>query len=182
MEKKVDVLVIGGGPAGMVAAVSAKKYYPGKTVLLMKEVENGSIPCGIPYMFGSLKNPDDNKLGNVLLEKNSVNISVDEAVSIDRTLKSVKTKNGETYSYEKLILAVGSLPMKLPIKGIEKKGVFPVFKDMPYLKACVEEVKKAENVLIIGGGFIGVEFADEISKMGGKKVTLVEALPSILSN
>jgi len=182
MEKKIDVLVIGGGPAGMVAAVTAKKYYPEKSVLLMKNVENGSIPCGIPYMFASLKNPDDNKLGNVLLEKNKVDAVVDEAIEIDKVKKSVKTKSGDSYTYEKLILAVGSVPIKLPIKGIEKAGVFPVFKDMPYLKNCVEKVKQSQNVVIIGGGFIGVEFADEISKMGGKKVTLVEFQPALLAN
>ncbi|MDP8216839.1 MAG: FAD-dependent oxidoreductase [Candidatus Kaelpia imicola] len=182
MEKKTDILVIGGGPAGIVSAVTAKKYYPEKNVLVMKDVKNGVIPCGIPYMFESLKNPEENKLGNASLEKNNVDIVIDKAISIDKEKKSVKTVNGDKYFYEKLILAVGSVPIDLPIKGIDKKRVYPIYKEMGYLKSVVEEIKKCKKILVIGGGFIGVEFADELSKIEGLSVALVETLPRLLAN
>jgi len=63
MEEKVDILVLGGGPAGIVSAITAREYYPTKRISLIKNIEEGVIPCGIPYMFASLKNPDENKLG-----------------------------------------------------------------------------------------------------------------------
>ena len=182
MEKKVDVLVVGCGPAGMISAVTAKKYYPDKNIIVLKSVENGCIPCGIPYMFASLKNPDDNKLGNMLLDKNGVGVVVDEAIKVDCGKKSVFTKKNDTYCYEKLILATGSAPANLPIKGIDKEGVYPIFKDMEYLKQCVEKNKQAKNILIIGGGFIGVEFADEMVGTGKDNVYLVEVLPKLLAN
>ena len=182
MEKRADVLVIGGGPAGIISAVTVKRYYPDKKILLMKSVGNGCIPCGIPYMFASLKNPDDNKLGNAALEKNNVGVIVDEAVKIDRRQKEVITKSGSKYGYEKLILALGSLPIALPIPGINKQGVYPIYKDMDYLKGCVEKIKKAKNVLVLGGGFIGVEFADEISQISGLNVYLAEMFPYLLAN
>jgi NADPH-dependent 2,4-dienoyl-CoA reductase/sulfur reductase-like enzyme len=182
MEKKVDVLTVGCGPAGMISAVTAKKYYRDKNVMVMKSIENGCIPCGIPYMFSSLKNPDDNKLGNMLLEKNGINAVIDEAVKIDRENKSVLTKKNDIYRYEKLILATGSAPANLPIKGIEKEGVYTIYKDMIYLKQCVEKNKAAKNILIIGGGFIGVEFADEMAGEGKNNVYLVEVLPKLLAN
>ena len=182
MAQKTDVLIIGGGPAGMVSAVTAKKYYPSKKVTLMKDIDEGVIPCGIPYMFKSLKNPEENKLGTASLEKNNIEVVVDKAVSVDRETKTVRTAKDNEYSYEKLVLAVGSSPIVLPIKGIDKEGVYSIEKEMNYLKDVIEKVKKCKNVLVIGGGFIGVEFADELSKMDGMNITLVEMLPRLLSN
>jgi len=182
MEKQTDILVIGGGPAGIISAVTARRYYPDKKLLLMKSVGNGCIPCGIPYMFSSLKNPDENKLGNTALEKNNIEVIVDEAVEISRDKKEVIAKTGQRYGYEKLILAIGSSPIMLPIPGIDKKGVYPIYKGMDYLKEAVGKIKKAKNVLILGGGFIGVEFADEISRINRLNVYLIEMLPNLLAN
>ncbi len=182
MSKGADVLVLGGGPAGIISAVTAKRCYPDKKILLMKDVSNGAIPCGIPYMFSSLKNPDENKLGNAALEKNNIELVIDKAIDINRSGKEVTGSSGQKYGYEKLILAVGSSPIVPPIPGIDKEGVYPVYKDMDYLKNVVEKIKRAKNVLIVGGGFIGVEFADEISKIEGINVYLVEMFPNLLNN
>lgn len=182
MSKKTDILILGAGPAGMISAVTAHKYYPDKKIIMLKSVEKGVIPCGIPYMFSSLKDPDENKLGTAPLEGKGVEVDVEEAVSIDRERKIVKTLSGETYSYEKLIIAVGSHPITPPIPGIGKKGIYPIQKDMDYLKGAIEEIKSGKNVLIVGGGFIGVEFADEISKIETLNAHLVEILPHLLSH
>jgi len=182
MEKKVDILVIGAGPAGIVSAITARNYYPKKKITVIKSIDKGVIPCGIPYMFASLDNPDDNKVGNAPLEKNNVDVVVDEAVKIDRAEKVVTTGKGRRYCYEKLVLAVGSTPVIPRIKGIDKEGVYPIHKDMNYLKNVIEQIRPLDSVLIVGGGFIGVELADEISKMDGPKVLLVEILPSLLPN
>jgi len=182
MSKKTDILILGAGPAGMISAVTAHRYYPDRKILMLKSVEKGVIPCGIPYMFSSLKNPDENKLGTAPLEEKGVEVVVGEAISIDRKEKVVKTLTGETYSYEKLIIAVGSHPITPTIPGIEKKGIYPMQKDMDYLKGAIEEIKKGKNVLIVGGGFIGVEFADEISKIKTLNAHLVEILPHLLAH
>jgi hypothetical protein len=47
----------------VVCAVTARKYYPDKSITVIKDIANGVIPCGIPYMFVSLSNPEENKLG-----------------------------------------------------------------------------------------------------------------------
>jgi NADPH-dependent 2,4-dienoyl-CoA reductase/sulfur reductase-like enzyme len=182
MIKRVDILVIGAGPAGMVSAVTARRYYPDKNILVIKNVANGCIPCGIPHMFSSLKSPQDNILGTDSLIKNNIEVVVDEAVKINRNKKSVETQKGDEYAYEKLILASGSSPVIPKMPGIDKKGVYPIYKDLDYLKNCIEEVKKAKSILIIGGGFIGIEFADEISKIPGIDVHLLEILPGLLAN
>ncbi len=178
-----DILILGAGPAGIVSAVTARKYYPDKKILVLKSIEKGAIPCGIPYMFWSLKNPEDNELKTAVLEKRGIQLNVDEVIDIDRLQKVVQTKNGDKIKYERLIMAVGSLPQKLPIPGLDnKEGVYLIYKDMEYLKKVVEKVKNSKNILIIGGGFIGCEVADEISKIEGVNVYLVEVLPNLLAN
>jgi len=182
MNKKTDILILGAGPAGVVCAVTARKYYPDKRITVIKDIANGVIPCGIPYMFASLNNPDENKLGMASLEKNNVEIAVDRALRLDRKEKMVETESKNIYAYEKLVLAIGSTPLILPIKGVDKPGVYSINKEMGYLKDVIGQIKDCKNVLVIGGGFIGVEFADELSKLKGIRVTLVEMLPHLLAN
>jgi len=181
-EEKIDIVVVGGGPAGIISAVTARKYYPDKEILLIKNVAQGVIPCGIPYMFKTLLKPEDNAMGNAPLEKANVTVIVDEVTVLDRKAKSVRTKAGENIKYEKLILATGSDPILPPIKGIDKKNVYPIIKEMQYLKQLKDQLAKAKNVLIIGGGFIGVELADELSNIPGLAVSLAEFQPGLLMN
>ena len=133
-------------------------------------------------MVASLKNPEDNKLSYASLEKNRIETMVAEVIEIDRKNKKIKTKNEGEIEYEKLILAIGAIPLLPPIEGIEKKGIFPIIKDLDYLKLMIEEIRKSKNILVVGGGFIGVEFADEISNLENKNVFLVEILPELISN
>lgn len=182
MAKKVDILVIGGGPAGIIAATTARQNYPEKSVTLMRDKEKGIVPCGIPYMISSLSDPTENSVSYSGLEKNNIKNVVDRAIELDPENKKINTKSGEVYNYEKLILAIGSRPIQPPIEGLEKDGVFSVRKDMDYLKKMVSEIHEANDVLVLGGGFIGVEFADELSRQEDLNVHLVEMLPDLLAN
>ncbi len=177
-----DVIVIGGGPAGVIAAITAKKTYPSKKILVIKSVGCGVIPCGIPYMLTTLLKPEDNALGNAPLEKNKIDFKVDEVIEINKEKKEIKTKNNEILGYEKLVLAMGSNPIMPPIEGIEKKGVYNIQKEMNHLKNLKKDCEEAKNIVIVGGGFIGVEFADELSKLKNAKISIVELMPKVLAN
>jgi len=182
MAKNIGIIVIGGGPAGIVSAVTARRYYPDKKILLIRKTRNGVVPCGIPYMFASLKNPEENRTGNSPFEKHNIGLLIDEVTIINSKEKTIKTKTDKEYTYEKLILAVGSQPIIPPIPGVEKQGVYVIYKDFNYLKPVIDKIKQSKNVLIIGGGFIGIELADEISKIDSVNVYIAEMFPRLLAN
>ena len=82
--KSTDVLIIGGSAAGMVAAVTARAHWPEKKFILVKKQKDVMVPCGIPYIFGTLGTSEKNLMPvDVMMEKNGVESLVDEATSID---------------------------------------------------------------------------------------------------
>ena len=177
---KTDIIVIGGSAAGLTAAITARRHYPDKKITLIRKEKKVLIPCGIPYIFGTVGSPEKNLMPDSLLEKNNIELVISEATDIDREKKIIHTKDGE-FSYNKLILATGSKPVMPPIPGFELKGVYAVVKDVEYLESLQNHLENVKEIVVIGGGFIGMEFADEINKLGGKTVTIVEIAPHCLS-
>jgi NADH oxidase (H2O2-forming) len=178
---KTDVLVIGSSAAGLVAATSAKKSYPDKEVCVVNKMPKTLIPCGIPYIFGTVNSSDNNILpAEKMFEANKIQSIHDEVISIDKENKRVHLKNGEAITYHKLIIATGSLPI-LPkwLPGADKKNVFTVPKDKEYLDDMQKKLENSKKIIVIGAGFIGVEISDELKK-AGKEILLIEKLPHIL--
>jgi len=178
--KKADVVVVGGSAAGPVAAISCRRRYGDKSVVLVRKEEQVLVPCGIPYVFGSVGSPEKNLIPDALVVNNGIELVKGEAVDIDREKKAVSLSNGEPIGYDKLVLATGSSPLVLPIPGVEKENVFVAKKDVAYLTNMLGVLNDAKDIVIIGGGFIGVEFADEVKKGRDCNVTIVELLPHCL--
>ena len=177
---KTDILIIGGGPAGVVAAITAKKNYPSKQITLIRKEEKSIIPCAIPYIFNHLNSVEQNLISDQPLLDNKINLVIEEVMEIKPKEKQAILKNGDIFEYDKLILALGSVSQLIPIPGIEKEGVWIVKKDYEYLKKFRKAVLKSKNIVIIGGGFIGVEFAEELSNIEGLNISIVEMLSHCL--
>ncbi|WP_456444038.1 NAD(P)/FAD-dependent oxidoreductase [Thermococcus sp.] len=170
---RYDVVVIGASAGGLTAAISARRFYPGRSVLVIKREETGMIPCGIPYVFGTLERVEDDVLPvERFLEPLGVETLTDEVTEINPNAKILRTASGLEISWEKLVLATGSKPVKPSFPGVELDGVYTVPKDYRYLKEFRERVNEADKVVIVGGGFIALEVGDEIRKLG-KDVTIV---------
>lgn len=181
MKEKTNVLVIGGSAAGIVAATTGKSFYPDKKFLIVRKEQKVLVPCGIPYIFGSLENSEKDMVPDTSLSDKGVDLKIDEIVSIDQKSKVCKTADGTDITFEKLILALGSTPVDPKwLKGGHLQNVFTIPKDKIVIDKIHSKLKNCNKVVIIGGGFIGVELADEINKLG-KDVTLIEILPHILS-
>lgn len=178
--KKTDLLVIGGSAGGILSATMARKAYGEINITVIRDTHAVMVPCGIPYIYGTLKCTSKNVIPDKMLVDAKIDLVVGTVVKIDKENKTVTTKENETYSYKKLVIATGSLPI-IPtfIQGYELENVFPIYKNQDYLNAILEKLETVENVAVIGGGFIGVEFAEQIS-MTGKKVTLVEMADACL--
>ncbi len=180
--KSTDVLIIGGSAAGMVAATTGKSHWPDKSFTLVKKTKDVMVPCGIPYIFGTLDSSEKNIMPvDATIQKLGIESLVDEATAIDTTSKVVSFASGETIKYEKLVIATGSNPIKPKwLPGAELDNVFVVPKDRVYLDEMKSKLASVKNIAVIGAGFIGVEFSDELAKKG-YNVTLIEKLPNILN-
>jgi len=178
--KTADVVVVGGSAAGVTAAVTARRHYPAKSVLLVRKEKQVQIPCGIPYICGTVGSPDKNLIPDAVLEKEQVKLLVSEVTGIDGERQRLITVSDEV-TYDRLVVATGSLPATPPIPGANMDGVFTILKDVAHLRRMQERIQAARDVVVVGGGFIGIEFADEIRKTGEKTITIVEIAPHCLS-
>lgn len=176
-----DVVVVGGGPAGMITALTAKSVYPEKTVCIIKEIGDGVIPCAIPYMIHTMADPSQNIMGNAPLENAGIEIIVNKAMTLDTATRKLTLASGEEIGYDRLVLATGSSPVLPPITGIEQPGVFVITKSLSAMTALREKAKVAKKVVILGGGFIGAEFADELAHSKDAEIHIVEMLPKLLN-
>ena len=175
--KKADIVIVGGSAAGIEAAITAQKQYPSKNVIVVRKEKEALVPCGIPYIMGTLGSVEKNLVPISLL--GGAELIVDEVKSIDRESKSIATNGDETIGYDRLVLATGSRPVVPPIPGADLNNVFTIRKEIDYLEQLQEALKQANDVLVVGGGFIGAEFADECHKMG-LNVTIIELLEHCL--
>lgn len=170
---KTDILIIGAGPAGLVAASTASENYPNKQITIVKEYEKGQVPCGIPYVFG-------NTLGDV--EKNAMPCGGDVAnitkivdTIIDVDIENNKASSKENiFEFEKLIFATGSIPFvhNSLQHSLEYENVFTLDKSYDEVKKLKDYVEDKQKVVIIGTGFIGVELAEQLQDKN-KDVTIV---------
>jgi NADPH-dependent 2,4-dienoyl-CoA reductase/sulfur reductase-like enzyme len=178
---KTDVLVIGSSAAGLVAATTGKRIYPDKKVTVVTKMSKTLIPCGIPYIFGSVRSSDKDILpAEKMFDSAGIVTIYDEVVAINRKNKTVQLKNGKEIIYDKLVLGTGSIPTKPGwLKGGSLENVYTVPKNKNYLDEMQSKLNSCHKIVIIGAGFIGIEMSDELNK-AGKNITLIERLPHIL--
>jgi len=176
--KKIPV--IGGGSAGgFPSAHTAKRFYRDAKVSIIEKEEKTLVPCGIPYIFGTLSSIDED-LFKVDYEKYGIELMAGEKVDeIKRGEKKVRTEKGREIGYDKLVLATGSRSIMPPIENSDLENVFIIEKDYEHTKRVLDGLRGKKKIVLVGGGFVGVELGDELRKRE-YDVTVVEVLPHCL--
>lgn len=186
----MKVLVIGGVAAGTKTAAKLKRENRNLDVTLITKGENISYAgCGLPYYVGGvIENKSDLIVNTPKSFSDLTQVEVKtgvEALSIDRDKKivnAINLNNNEEvkFNYDKLVIATGADPVKPPIEGIDLEGVY--YMRTPNDAIAVREVVETDNIkraVVVGGGFIGLEVAENLHEMG-VKTTLVEAMDHIM--
>ncbi len=180
--KSYDVIIIGAGPAGIITGVTAKSQFPEKSMLMFKEEDKGLVPCGIPYIFHQLNDVDKDVMGPKPFIDMGGEVLKEKVTEVDAKNKTLKTISGEEYKFEKLVFATGSqvvVPNFIP--GNELEGVYYIKKSYNYIKQIFDHLKTKKKVVVIGGGFIGAEVAEQLSMNDNTEVTLIESEPLCFS-
>lgn len=186
----MKIVIIGSGGAGISAIQTIRQndHDEGHHIaLISSERELAYSPCALPYVISdSIPYKRLSRLDSSFYKKNKIQTSWGSPVCrIDPVRKSIALKNGKTFFYDKLLIATGSIPIKPPIPGIDKKGVFFVdtLKNTRRIKDYIRKEKIAKRqgrVAIIGAGFTGIETALALRKQG-INVIVIEMLDRILA-
>ena len=177
------IVVVGGGPAGVFAAIEAKRADPAAHVLLLTDE-----PCE-PYEKPPLSKavltgkalpehaliagPGGTGAHHVVIERTAL------CIGIDRTARVVVTASGQRYAYDALVLATGSQVRELPLfpLGMPRVHYLRTEADARTLAAALQTSK---SIVVVGGGLIGLEAAASASELG-IKTTVLELAPRILA-
>lgn len=184
------LVVIGGTAAGVSAASKAKRTKPEMDVSVFEKtgfVTYGA--CGLPYYVGGTVRTREmlsDFTPDALREKRSIPTYIHhEVTTIDRANKTLEVRDlgrNECFSvsYDYLVIATGASPIIPDIPNVRADGVFSLrtVEDGMAIRRAVQE-ETTRRALIVGGGFIGLEMAEQLSLLG-LEVTLMEALPRLL--
>ena len=181
------VIIIGGVAGGMSAATRLRRLDENAQIIVLERTRHVSFAnCGLPYHVGGVI-PERSSLLLQTPQSLAARFRLDvrvatEATRIDRENKVVHVRNlatgaTEELPYDKVILSPGARPVRPPIPGIERALTL---RDIEDTDAMVAAIRGQKTAVVIGGGFIGIEVAENLVHKG-MQVALVEALPQVMA-
>ena len=189
MSKKT--VIIGGVAGGATTAARLRRLDESMEIVMFERGEYISYAnCGLPYYIGDVIQSRDALLlqtPEAMHKKFNLDIRISsEVTKIDPNSKTVTVKNLKTQEiyeegYDQLVIATGSSPLKPPIEGIDQEGIYTLWTvpDTDRIKAHIVE-RKPKTAAVIGGGFIGLEMAENLHATG-IKVTIIEMQNQVMA-
>ena len=182
------IVIIGGVAGGMSAATRLRRLDENSEIVVVEKSGFVSYAnCGLPYYIGGVISKEQDLLLQTpesLNKRFRLDVRVQsEVIGVDSNKKLVSVKNlvnGESYelAYDKLVLSPGATPIVPPIEGVERAMTLRTVEDTKKIYKALES--QPANAVVIGGGFIGVEVAENLVHRG-IKTTLVEASAQVLA-
>ena len=174
-----NIIILGAGQSAAYAAKQIREVDKDSQITIIGEEKNLPYerpPLSKDYILGKLKLEQFLFFSNEFYKQNNINIITQEKiVKVDFNKKTLTSSKNNDFNYDQLLIATGSKNRKFDIENLDKK----IQNEIIYLRNIEEseEIKKriniANEILVIGGGFIGLEIASSASQLG-KKVTIVE--------
>lgn len=188
MSKKI--IIVGGVAGGASTAARLRRLDEDAEIIMLEKGDYISFAnCGLPYYIGNkikLREKLIVQTPESMMERFNLDVRINnEVLEVDakNNTVNIKNKNGDTYkeTYDYLVLSPGAKPMRPPIEGIESKRILTLknIPDTDRIKKAIDS-KAIKTAVVIGGGFIGIEMAENL-KEKGIDVTLVEAANHILA-
>ncbi|HBR32680.1 MAG TPA: pyridine nucleotide-disulfide oxidoreductase, partial [Clostridiales bacterium] len=190
MNSQKKVLIIGGVAGGATAAARLRRLDESAVIVMFERGEYISYAnCGLPYYIGGeIKDKSSLTLQTPESFRTRFNVDVrinSEVIAIDVKTKTVTVRNHSTdgtyeESYDKLVLSMGAKPILPNIDGINSDKVFTLrsIPDTFRIKEFIDS-KKPRRAAVVGGGFIGVEMAENLHK-AGIEVTIIEMADQLI--
>ena len=184
------IVIVGGVAGGASCATRLRRMDEDAEIIVLERGPYASFAnCGLPYHVGGVIESEDALLvakGPLFKDRFGIDLRTgNEAVKIDRERREVEVREvatGRFYrqSYDALVLAPGASPLRPPLPGIDLAGIFTLrnIPDMRQIKTWIS-ARNAKSVAIIGGGFIGLEMAENLRHLG-LTVALLEMLPQVM--
>ena len=181
MNAPLNIVIIGGIAAGMSVAAKARREDPHANITVIEKENYISFgACGLPYyvggqfedpsfMFARTPKQIEESGIQLLLETEAIQIQFDEKIV---EVRSINTHEVSHIPYDRLMIATGASPNELNVAGMSAENLYrhTKLRDAEALKQSLHEYK---SITVIGGGFIGVEIAEQLAALG-KKVTIIQ--------
>ena len=171
----MNYLIIGNGIAGVEAAQTIRRNDSDSTITIISQSKHLHYyrPRIIEYLANKVSLDQITIYKDDFYIKNNINNILDtKIVSIEPDSKQVIDSNGNSYTYDKLLMATGSAPFVPPIEGVETQGIFTL-KGASDADNILSYCENISDVIVIGGGLLGLETANSLSSIG-KNVTVIE--------
>lgn len=185
----MKIIIIGGVAGGATAATRLRRLSENNDIIIFEKGEYVSFAnCGLPYHIGGIIDNRDKLLLQTpesLKERYNLDTRVfTEVIAINKKEKTVIAKNlktGEEYTetYDKLLLSPGAEPIKPPFEGIHSDKIFTL-RNISDMDRIVDQTKNKKDFVVVGGGFIGLEIAENLIELG-KNVRLIELSNQVMT-
>lgn len=188
--KPKTIVIVGGVAGGASCATRLRRMDEEAEIIVIERGPYASFAnCGLPYHIGGIIENESDLLvakGPLFKERYGIDLRTrHEVMSLDREAREVEIRDLDSdriyrQAYDALVLSPGAAPLRPPLPGIDLPGIFTVrnIPDARMIRSWIEQ-RSAKKAVIVGGGFIGLEMAENLRHLG-LEVTLVEMLPQVM--